>query len=185
MIMTGHRPVVIINEQFAERHWPNEDPLGKRIDVGDDGPNPREIVGVVKALKQNQWTAEPNLEMYLPHLQSPAPRALTLVVRSDGDPLALVAGIENQVWSIDKNLPVSDITDYGESSRSRSNSSVSICSSGPVCFCGFGARAGWDLWRDERISCMHARTRSASGWLSARELRTCFAWWFGREWRWL
>ena len=102
--------VVIINEQFAERHWPNEDPLGKRIDVGDDGPNPREIVGVVKALKQNQWTAEPKLEMYLPHMQSPAPRALTLVVRSDGDPLRLVSGIENQVWSIDKNLPVSDVT---------------------------------------------------------------------------
>lgn len=107
-------PVVIINEQFAERHWPNEDPIGKRIDVGDDGPNPREIVGVVKGLKQNQWTAEPKLEMYLPHLQSPAPRALTLVVRSDGDPLALVASVENQVWSIDKNLPVSDVTTMEE-----------------------------------------------------------------------
>jgi len=110
----GSPPVVIINEQFAERHWPNEDPIGKRIVVGDDDPNPREIVGVVKALKQNQWTAEPKLEMYLPHLQSPAPRALTLVVRSNGDPHALVAGIENQVWSIDKNLPVSDITTMEE-----------------------------------------------------------------------
>jgi len=110
----GSPPVVIINEQFAQRHWPNEDPIGKRIVVGDDDPNPREIVGVVKALKQNQWTAEPKLEMYLPHLQSPAPRALTLVVRSNGDPLALVAGIENQVWSIDKNLPVSDITTMEE-----------------------------------------------------------------------
>jgi putative ABC transport system permease protein len=105
----GSPPVVIINEQFAERHWPNEDPLGKRIRVSEDDEL-REIVGVVKPLKQDQWTAEPKLEMYLPHLQSPAPRALTLVVRSNGDPLALVAGIENQVWSIDKNLPVSDIT---------------------------------------------------------------------------
>ena len=110
----GSPAVVIINELFAERYWPNEDPVGKRIVVGDDDPNPREIVGVVKALKQNQWTAEPNLEMYLPHLQSPSPRALTLVVRSDSDPLALVAAIENQVWSIDKNLPVSDITTMEE-----------------------------------------------------------------------
>ena len=47
--------------------------------------------------------------MYLPHLQEPAPRALTLVVRSSGDPLALVGAIENQVWSIDKNLPVAEI----------------------------------------------------------------------------
>jgi putative ABC transport system permease protein len=105
----GSMPVAIINESFAQRHFANDDPLGKRIVVEDDGPNPREIVGVVKALKQNQWTAEPNLEMYLPHLQSPSPRALTLVVRSAGNPLALVGGIENQVWSIDKNLPVSGI----------------------------------------------------------------------------
>jgi predicted permease len=102
-------PVVIVSEAFARRYWPNQDPLGKRIEVGDDGPNPREIVGVVKALKQNDWTAEPNLEMYLPHLQSPSPRGLTLVVRSNGDPLALVAGVENHVWSIDKHLPVSEI----------------------------------------------------------------------------
>jgi predicted permease len=102
-------PVVIINEVFAKRYWPNEDPLGKRIVVGDDGPNPREIVGVVKAVKQSQWTAEPAPEMYLPHLQSPAPRALTLVVRGNSDPLALVGAVENQVWSIDKNLPVSEV----------------------------------------------------------------------------
>ena len=101
-------PVVIVNEPFAKRHWPNEDPLGKRIRVADDD-TPREIVGVVKALKQDQWTAEPNLEMYLPHLQSAGPRGLSLVVRSSGDPLALVGAIENQVWSIDKNLPISDI----------------------------------------------------------------------------
>jgi putative ABC transport system permease protein len=101
-------PVVIINEPFAKRHWPSEDPLGKRIRVADDDAG-REIVGVVKAVKQDQWTAEPNLEAYLPHLQAAAPRALTLVVRSSGDPTALVGPIENQVWSIDKNLPVADI----------------------------------------------------------------------------
>ena len=101
-------PVVIINEPFARRHWPNEDPIGKRIRVSDDDTD-REIVGVVKALKQDQWTAEPNLEMYLPHLQAAAPRALTLVVRSSGDPLALVGAVENQVWAIDKNLPVAEI----------------------------------------------------------------------------
>lgn len=101
--------VVIVNESFAKRHWPNEDPLGKRIRVSQDDYVPREIVGVVKPLKQDQWTAEPNLEMYLPHLQEPTPRALSLVVRSSGDPLALVGAVENQVWSIDKNLAVAEI----------------------------------------------------------------------------
>lgn len=107
-------PVVIINEPFAKRYWPNEDPLGKRIQVGDDGLNPREVVGVVKALKQSQWTAEPSPEMYLPHLQSPSPRALTLLVRGNSDPLALVAAVEKQVWSIDKSVPVSDIRTMAE-----------------------------------------------------------------------
>jgi putative ABC transport system permease protein len=102
-------PVVIINEPFAKRHWPNEDPLGTRIRVSDKDSELCEIVGVVNALKQDQWTAEPNLEMYLPHLQAAAPRGLALVVRTSGDPTALVGPIENQVWSIDKNLPVSDI----------------------------------------------------------------------------
>ncbi len=106
--------VVIISEAFAQRHWPNEDPLGKRIQVTDDGPNPREIVGVVKGLKQSEWTAEPNLEMYLPHLQSPSPRGLTLVVRGAADPLRLVSAVENQVWAIDKNLPVSEIRSMEE-----------------------------------------------------------------------
>ena len=101
--------VVIINDVFAKRYWPNEDPLGKRIEVGDGGVNPREIVGIVKGLKQSQWTTEPSPEMYLPHLQSPTPRALTLVARGNGDPLALVAAVEKQVWSIDKNVPVSEI----------------------------------------------------------------------------
>src|ERR1700754_1316758 len=101
--------VVIVNESFAKRHWPNEDPLGKRIRVSQDDYVLREIVGVVKPLKQDQWTSDPNLEMYLPHLQEPAPRALALVVRSSGDPIALVGAIENQVWSIDKNLPVAEI----------------------------------------------------------------------------
>jgi putative ABC transport system permease protein len=102
-------PVVIINEPFAKRNWPNEDPLGKRIRVGGGDEELREIVGVVKALKQDQWTAEPNLETYLPHSQAAGPGGLTLVVRSTGDPLALVGSIENQVWSIDKNLPVAEI----------------------------------------------------------------------------
>jgi len=107
-------PVAIINEPFAKRYWPNEDPLGKRIQIGDDGPEFREIVGVVKALKQSQLTVEPDPEMYLPHLQSAAPRALTLVVRSQSDPLALLGAVEKQVWSIDKNLPVSDIKTMDE-----------------------------------------------------------------------
>ena len=101
--------VVIINESFARRYWPDEEALGKRIVVTDGDPIPREIVGVVKDLKQNDWTAEPGREMYLPHYQSAEPRYLTLVVRSAADPSGLVAAMQSEVWAIDKNLPVSQI----------------------------------------------------------------------------
>ncbi|HVG21687.1 MAG TPA: ABC transporter permease, partial [Blastocatellia bacterium] len=100
---------VIINESFARRHWPAEEPLGKRITITDGDPDPREVVGVVRDLKQSDWTAEPIEEMYLPHLQSAEPRYMTLVVKSASDPAALIAAVQNEVWAIDKNLPVSQV----------------------------------------------------------------------------
>jgi putative ABC transport system permease protein len=100
--------VVIVNETLARRYWPNENPLGKRITVAEDGI--REIVGIVKDTRQHEWTAAASPEVYLPHLQAPSPRGMTLVVRSSSSPLALVGPVQNAVWSIDKNLPVSEIT---------------------------------------------------------------------------
>jgi putative ABC transport system permease protein len=100
--------VVIVNESLARRYWPNENPLGKRITVAEDGI--REIVGVVKDTRQGEWTAAASPEVYLPHLQAPSPRGMTLVVRSSSSPLSLVGPVQNAVWSIDKNLPVSEIT---------------------------------------------------------------------------
>ena len=99
--------VVIINQALARRYFANESPLGKRITVGDDGV--REIVGVTKDTMQGEWTADAKPEAFLPHLQSPSPRGLTLVVRSSSDPLAIVGSVQNAVWAIDKNLPVSEI----------------------------------------------------------------------------
>jgi predicted permease len=106
--------VVIINETFARRHWPNEDPIGKRIRIAIDESGPREIVGVVKDVKQREWTAEPQPEMYLPHFQAAAPRYLTLVVRANSSPLNLAAAVEGEVWAIDKNLPVSEVRSMEE-----------------------------------------------------------------------
>jgi putative ABC transport system permease protein len=106
--------VVIINETFARRHWPNEDPIGKRIRIAIDESGPREIVGVVKDVKQRDWTAEPQPEMYLPHFQAATPRYLTLVVRADSNPLKLAAAVEGEVWAIDKNLPVSEVRSMEE-----------------------------------------------------------------------
>lgn len=99
--------VVIVNESLARRYWPNETAIGKRITVADDGL--REIVGIVKDAKQGDWAAAAKPEVYLPHLQAPSPRGMTLVVRGSSNPLSLVGPVQNAVWSIDKDLPVSEI----------------------------------------------------------------------------
>jgi predicted permease len=105
--------VMIINHALARRYWPNENPLGKRIVFADE-TEPREIVGVVGDLKQGEWIGKPNSEIYLPHLQSPKQPSLALVVRTSGDPLQLVRAVEDQVWAIDKNLPVAEVRTMNE-----------------------------------------------------------------------
>jgi predicted permease len=110
--------VVIINDFMAHHHWPGEDPLGQRITT-DDPKNPdwSTIVGVVADSKQSDWAGATWEEMYFPFLQSrpnlEGPNSsvayMTLVVRTTSDPERIVPSIRQTVWSIDKNLPVSDV----------------------------------------------------------------------------
>jgi putative ABC transport system permease protein len=111
--------VVVINQQFADDCWPGENPVGKRISMRhpNEGPVWLTVVGVVKNAKQEDWAEKPWRELYLPYLQTKtyqeSPRAnyayMTLVVRTYGDPAAMVPSIKNQVWSVDKNVPISEV----------------------------------------------------------------------------
>jgi putative ABC transport system permease protein len=87
------RMVAIVNQTFAQRYWPQEGALGKRIrEGGPQGQQPyREIVGVVADVKQTGMDAEARAEVFLPVTQFPfAPwtelRAMTFVVRTDQRP---------------------------------------------------------------------------------------------------
>jgi putative ABC transport system permease protein len=102
--------VVIINEALARRQWPGEEPLGQWITVGGGGINPREVVGVVRDLKQGEWSSEPKPEMYLPHAQAANARGMTLVVRASSELPAIEPLIRREVWALDKDLPVSQVT---------------------------------------------------------------------------
>jgi putative ABC transport system permease protein len=97
--------VLIINETMARRYWPNEEPIGKRVNVG---PTPHEVVGVVGDVRQMGLDAGPNAEMYEPYLQAPW-NSLTLVVRSKSDPQRLAAAVINEVRGVDKDQPVSNV----------------------------------------------------------------------------
>jgi predicted permease len=109
---------VVINDALARRHWPNEDPIGRRITLDGASANPRwfTIVGVVETVKVGNWTEAPTSEIYLPFAQTPyfseAARqytAMTLVIRTAVDPLAIVAPVQNAVARLNPAAPVSAV----------------------------------------------------------------------------
>ena len=102
-------PVIIINNTMAQRLFPNEDPLGKRIRFSDDPKVPwQQIVGVVGDIKHEGLDAKPFMETYLPVPQSPRP-LMAVMIRTTDDPTNLVSAARNAVLEVDKDQPVYDI----------------------------------------------------------------------------
>jgi predicted permease len=99
-------PVIVINEAAAQRFWPGEDPLGKRIDFRSVS---REIVGVVKDIKHSALDEEASPVIYFPLAQIQNNNYMTLVVRTGGDSLHLIAAVRDQVWAVDKDQSISNI----------------------------------------------------------------------------
>jgi putative ABC transport system permease protein len=100
-------PVLVINEVMARQYWPDQDPIGKRM-ATDMGPGWRAIVGVVKSVRHMGLDDELHPEIYFPVAQFPWPN-LTLVVRTNGEPLNFIGAVRNQVQAIDKDQPISNI----------------------------------------------------------------------------
>ncbi len=102
---------VVVSEKTAQHYWPHADPLGKRLKAGSttsDGPW-RTVIGVVKDVRQNDFIAEPKMQMYMAYrqLQSLMPNAL--VVRTAVEPLSVASAVRNAIWAVDKDQPVSNI----------------------------------------------------------------------------
>jgi putative ABC transport system permease protein len=110
---------VVVNEQLVRECFPGEDPIGKRITFEDPPKIPSwfTIVGVVKNVKQQDWAGIPESEIYLPLLQNrpllenqSSPFAyLTMVVRTSGDPAALAPAVKNEIWSLDRNVTLTEV----------------------------------------------------------------------------
>ena len=102
---------VVISEKTAKHYWPNEDPIGKRLKPGSSaGSSPwRTVVGVVKDVRQNDFVAEPKMQMYFSFRQVRSLMANALVLRTAVDPLSLAPSVRNAVWAVDKDQPVSNM----------------------------------------------------------------------------
>ncbi|MFY9570649.1 MAG: ABC transporter permease, partial [Blastocatellia bacterium] len=102
--------VVVINETMARAYWPDQDPLGKRVafDLTNNTPNWREIVGIVKDVKHSSLDESSKAELYIPFSQSPS-FFMTVVIRTSGDPLNLVAAARNEVLAVKDDQPISNV----------------------------------------------------------------------------
>ncbi len=102
--------VALINASLARKYWPGEDPIGKRIGSGFEGKgNWVTVVGVVGDIKQHGLGLETRPEMYRPYFQHTSLPPMTLMVRTNSAPAALASSIRSAVWSIDKNVPITDL----------------------------------------------------------------------------
>jgi putative ABC transport system permease protein len=98
----------MIDETFAQKHWPGENALGRRVKFGghDDKDNPwMEVIGVVNHVKHYGVDQDSRIEMYLPYTQSPIP-SFTLLVRTSGDPSGVSAAVSRAVQSVDPDVPL-------------------------------------------------------------------------------
>ena len=91
--------VALVSESFVRRHFPNEDPIGRRVAARFDGGQSREIVGVVSDVRHDGLQQPVREEMYLPHAQFPF-GSMTIAVRTSGDPAALLPALQRAVWSV-------------------------------------------------------------------------------------
>jgi predicted permease len=105
--------VVLVNTAFAARMFPGQDPVGIRIRAGNATLNEwATIVGVVGSVRHDSLNVAPAAEIYLPFEQKVV-WANSLVVRTTGDPLELAGLIRAAIWSINRDVPISEVRTMG------------------------------------------------------------------------
>ncbi|HTP31780.1 MAG TPA: ABC transporter permease [Candidatus Acidoferrales bacterium] len=95
--------VAIVDDRFARRFWPRENPIGKH--VWFDPKKPMTIAGVVGTVKQYGLDDEGKIVVYFPQQQNPG-NMMFLAVRTSSDPVLLAGAIVNQVHAVDTNVAV-------------------------------------------------------------------------------
>ena len=99
-------PVVIVNDRLARQLWPNESPIGKRIQAGfATSQQMATVVGVVGNVRHDALNAEPPAELYVPLGQRMA-GPMHLVIRTDGATPALAAAVRDAAQAVNPNVPV-------------------------------------------------------------------------------
>lgn len=110
----GQPKVVVINETAARQHWANDDPIGRRLGVGQGGfRDGAEVIGVVADVRYRAVETPSGPDVYIPVLQSPRPGGV-FFVRSRLPASALVPMIRHELASLDGDLPLGNIKTMDE-----------------------------------------------------------------------
>ena len=107
----GAPKVIVINETFARRFWPNESAVGHRISFAFDHPEWITIIGVVRDVQERGYAIEMKPAVYLNYPQTPDTWASPerLVIRTKGEPTSIVNAARAVIANIDPEQPVSDV----------------------------------------------------------------------------
>lgn len=98
---------IVIDEEFAKRHWPNEDPVGKRVKLGTAADAPLlEVLGVVGRVKMESLNQNSNrVQGYFAFNQNPS-GGMTVIIKGASDPNQLISSIRGAVKSLDPDQPI-------------------------------------------------------------------------------
>jgi len=101
--------VAVVDQKFVDRHFPDRDPIGQAIDIGNGVDGFYEIVGVVGSIRDASLEANPAPTMYVPYDQDPF-SGMWVVARTAGHPAALAASVRQTIQGIDRTLPAFAMT---------------------------------------------------------------------------
>jgi putative ABC transport system permease protein len=105
----GAPAVVLVSEAMARRLWPGEDPIGQRLTTAFFPDAVREVVGIVKDVKERELTAAGTASMYLPLAQLPVNGGAIVLRTRTGVPEALTPSLTAAVHEIDPDQPLVDV----------------------------------------------------------------------------
>jgi len=100
-------PVAIINDTMAAKYWPNQDPVGKRLQL-PRGKEFLQVVGVVKTTNYQTLGETPQACIYIPLRQNYSD-GMILYVRTERDPSTILAAVQGEIRGLDPALPMEDM----------------------------------------------------------------------------
>jgi putative ABC transport system permease protein len=101
--------VALISQSLAQKYWPDEDPIGKRIQFGNMDGDLRllNIVGIVGDVRERGLDTDVRPTVYAYSFQRPQPSNYSIVVRANTDPAALIASMRGELESLSRDVPAS------------------------------------------------------------------------------